>query len=119
MPRRISTPVFEKLSTLSPGAIYSINIVLLILLGWLDYITGDYSLIIFYLVPVALAAWFVNRWSGVLFCVLAFVTRLIADAAITSFSFTYTPLHSWNLSVEFLFLLIMSLLVSTLRKHVK
>lgn len=119
MATRIRISGFERLPALRAITVYAINILLLVILGWLDYLTGDYSLIIFYLVPVSLAAWFVNRWSGVLFCVLSFVTRLIADAAVLSFSFAYTPLHCWNIFSEFLFLLIMGLLVSTLRHHVK
>jgi hypothetical protein len=108
-----------KLSSLGPFAICFINVVLLALLGWLDYVTGDYSLIIFYLVPVAIAAWYVNRQVGMLFCVFSFVTRLIADGAGSSFSFAYSPLRCWNVFVEFLFLLIMSLLISTLRTYMR
>jgi len=70
-----------------------INYVLLAILGWLDYITGDYSPIIFYLIPVFLAVWSVGKTSGALFCILALITRLIADGAGTSFSFSYSPPH--------------------------
>jgi diguanylate cyclase (GGDEF)-like protein len=90
---------------------------LLILLGWLDRVTGDYSLIIFYVIPVSLMAWFVTRTSGILFCLLAFATRFIADEPAGSFSFKSTELHYWNIFIEFLFLLIMSLLFSALRRN--
>jgi len=116
MPTR-GTIISQSLLHPSPGTISAINSVLLIILGWLDYITGDYSLIVFYLIPVCLAAWHVGTTSGALFCVLALVTRLIADGAGTSFSFSYSPLHYWNIFVEFVFLLIMSFLVSTLKRH--
>lgn len=98
------------------ATICSISLALILLLGWLDYITGDYSLIIFYLVPIALVAWFVGKTSGLVFCVVSLVTRFIADEAIMSFTFHYSPLHYWNLSEEFVFLLIMSLLISALKK---
>lgn len=98
------------------ATICSISLVLLLLLGWLDYITGDYSLIIFYLIPIALVAWFVGKTSGLVFCVASLVTRFIADEATMSFSFRYSPLHYWNISEEFVFLLIMSLLISALKK---
>ena len=113
---RFHTTIDKLFSNRSATTIHVISLVLLLILGWLDYITGDYSLIIFYLIPIALVAWFVGRRSGVLFCVLSLITRLIADEAVTSFSFKFSALHYWNVFVEFMFLLIMSLLISALKK---
>lgn len=87
---------------------------LLMLLGWLDYVTGDYSLIIFYLIPVSLAGWFIGYKTGVLFCFLSFMTRFLVDFFLSP-SLQRSSLHNWNLFIEFLFLLIMSLLFSVLR----
>ena len=103
-------------SSRSPVTVATTCLILLLLLGWIDYKTGDYSLIVFYLVPVSLAAWFVGRSAGMMFCVLALVTRFTANAAGGHFSLTNRSLHYWNECVELLFLLIMSLLFSTLRK---
>jgi diguanylate cyclase (GGDEF)-like protein len=87
------------------------------LLGVIDHYTGDYSLIIFYVIPVSLMAWFVTRTSGILFCLLSLATRFISDISISSELFNRTELHYWNIFIEFLFLLIMSLLFSALRKN--
>jgi len=114
---RIHKAIIEMFSSRSPAAVFSISLMLLILLGWLDRSTGDYSLIVFYVIPVSLMAWFVTRTSGVLFCLLAFVTRFIADNSPGSFSFKNAELHYWNIFIEFLFLLIMSLLFSALRRN--
>lgn len=104
-------------SARSPVTVISVSLILLVLLGWADYLTGEYSLIIFYLIPVSLVAWFVNWPSGVLFCLLALATRFTADQAAVSFTFKNASLHYWNLFNEFLFLLIMSLLFSILSKN--
>jgi diguanylate cyclase (GGDEF)-like protein len=114
---RIHKKTIDVFSSRSPAIVLTISLLLLALLGWLDYLSGDYSLIVFYLVPVSLVAWFVNWPSGVLFCFLAFVARFTADEFSSSFSFSNATLHYWNLIVEFLFLLIMSLLFSALRKN--
>ena len=79
---------------------------LLLFIGWLDIITGDYSLIVFYLIPVALSAWFISKWSGVLFCLLAIVVRIVADESTRSSIFSHSVLHYWNVLVELMFLLI-------------
>ena len=91
--------------------------VFLLFLGWLDVITGDYSLIVFYLIPVSLVAWFVGKWSGVLFCAFAIVVRVFADDLSRPTTYTYSALNYWNEFVEFIFLIIMSLLFSALKKE--
>jgi len=82
----------------------------------LDFYTGEYSLIVFYLIPVSLESWFVGKRSGVMYCFLAAAVRIVADETFKSFSFQYSSLHYWNIFIEFLFLLIMALLFSALRK---
>jgi diguanylate cyclase (GGDEF)-like protein len=89
---------------------------LIILLCWLDYRTGDYSLIIFYLIPVSLTAWFVSKPTGVIFCFLSLLVRMAADYG-SSPATRHSNLHYWNVFIEFLFLIIMSLLFSALKKN--
>ncbi|HEY4745011.1 MAG TPA: hypothetical protein VIH45_10165 [Desulfuromonadaceae bacterium] len=113
---RLHTTADKLFSCRSAATIYAISLALLLMLGWLDYVTGDYSLIIFYLIPIALVAWFVGKGSGLLFCLLSLITRLTADEATTGFAFKFSILHYWNVFVEFVFLLIMCLLFSALKK---
>jgi diguanylate cyclase (GGDEF)-like protein len=113
---RIHRKTVSTLSSRSPVTVIIISLCLLTLLGWIDYITGDYSLIVFYLVPVSIVAWFVNRPAGILFCFLSLAVRFIADESPSSFSMQNTAMHYWNECVELMFLLIMSLLFSTLRQ---
>jgi hypothetical protein len=57
-------------------------IVVLGTVGIADYLTGyEVSFAMFYLVPVAGAAWFVSRRAGLLIAALAAVTWMIADKA--------------------------------------
>jgi diguanylate cyclase (GGDEF)-like protein len=114
---RIHKNTVDLFSSRSSITVISVSLTLLALLGWIDYLTGDYSLIVFYLIPVSLVAWFVNRPSGMFFCLLALATRFAANEAPTSFVFKSTSLHYWNEFIELLFLLIMSLLFSALRNH--
>ncbi|MBL0224012.1 MAG: GGDEF domain-containing protein [Geobacteraceae bacterium] len=114
---RIHNKTVDLFSSRSSVTVIFISLTLLALLGGLDYLTGDYSLIVFYLIPVSLAAWFVSRSCGILFCLLALMTRFTVNEATTSFSARSTSLHYWNECIELLFLLIMSLLFSALRKN--
>jgi diguanylate cyclase (GGDEF)-like protein len=114
---RFHTATERAFSSRSPETIFFISIALLLMLGWFDYLTGDYSLIVFYLIPVSLAAWFVSKRSGLILCVLALITRITADEAYNTFSFQNSALHYWNISIEFVFLMIMSLLFSMLKEN--
>jgi diguanylate cyclase (GGDEF)-like protein len=100
----------------SKRTVVIVSSLLILLLCLLDYITGDYSLIIFYLIPVSLTAWFIDRRTGVFFCVLSLCARFVADFASSPMTW-HSNLHYWNIFIEFLFLLIMSLLFSALKRQ--
>jgi len=113
----IHRKIIEIFSPKTPATILLFSLSFLIILGWVDLITGDYSLIIFYLIPVSLVAWFVGNRSGILFCFLSVTIRVIIDESQSTFSFSHSILHYWNDLIEFIFLLIMSTLFSALRKN--
>jgi len=112
---RINKFIINLFSPRSKATVIAVSLLALCILGFLDYMTGDYSLIVFYLVPVSLVAWFVSRPAGLFFCVLTLITRLSADQASGLLRLDKASLHYWNIVVEFAFLLIMSVLFSTLR----
>ena len=114
---RLHRKVIDMFAPRGPATVISFSIALVALLGWIDFVTGDYSLIIFYLIPVSLSAWFVSKRCGVLFCILTIVVRVFTDEASTTFIIDHSALHYWNVLIEFLFLLIMSLLFSALKKN--
>lgn len=117
MLKNIHLKVVAIVSRRSRPTILMLCTILTIFLCWLDYITGDYSLIIFYLFPVSLAAWFISRSAGISFCLLSFIARFIADVSATP-AIRYSNLHYWNILVELSFLIIMSLLLSMLKENI-
>lgn len=100
----------------SKRTVVIVSSLIILLLCLLDYITGDYSLIIFYLIPVSLTAWFIDRRTGVFFCTLSLCARLVADFASSPMTW-HSNLHYWNIFIEFWFLIIMSLLFSALKRQ--
>lgn len=111
--------VVQKFSSRTPSVTFAYCAALLLILGCLDVVTGDYSLIVFYLIPVSLSAWFVGKRSGLMFCLLAIVVRVVADEWSRPYIFTHSVLHYWNELIEFLFLIIMSLLFSALKNNLE
>lgn len=91
------------------------SLLTVVVLGFVDYFTGDYSLVIFYLIPITVSAWFCDRWSGVGVAVCSGATRVVSDYSLHGASMRST-LHYWNFSVEVIFFLIVASLVATLKK---
>lgn len=84
------------------------------IIGVVDYLTGDYSLVIFYLIPISCAAWYCGRRSGLLLACASLATRIVSDYALHG-SELRSSLHYWNFTIEALFLLIVGTLVTTLK----
>ena len=67
-PTRVSRPLAIALA-----------IALVAVIAWFDYVTGDFSLAVFYLAPVALATWYAGRASGWFIGLLSAAAWLLAD----------------------------------------
>ena len=88
---------------------------LVILVGFLDYITGEeISFSVFYLVPVSLATWRTGQWMGILFCVFSAITWFYTDI-ISGHVYSHSAIPYWNAFVRLCFFLIISSLLIKLR----
>ena len=88
-----------------------VGLVMVAILGYLDFLTGDYSLLIFYAVPVALEAWFLGNWGAIFTSFSAGLARFISDY----YSYAGSNLRYWNSLQDMAFLLMMGLLIATVK----
>jgi uncharacterized membrane protein len=103
--------IYRKLDTLPKWCMVVSCLVLIALIGYIDIITGDYSILVFYLLPVSIASWFAGRWSGAGIALVCGLARLISDFALGT-----TPRHIyWDTLEDTLFLLIVAVLIAVLR----
>jgi len=82
-----------------------------ILVGYLDYLTGyEQSLLLFYLVPIAIATWFGGLIYGLIFSVFSVLVWVLSDvlAGIAIVSF-------WNLGMAFTAYVVFTVLLAKLR----
>jgi len=92
--------------------IVAVGLLLVALIGYIDYLTGDYSILVFYLLPVSFVSWFGDRWSGGLTACASGVARFLSD-----FALSINPRHIyWNAIEDTLFLLIVAFLIALLKK---
>ena len=102
-------PVLENVATdytasqkrIRAAFIFAGCLLLLLLVGWLDYITGyELGFFVFYTVPIGLAAWYLGRWPGIWLALGATVAWWLADAMAGA---KYSSRFSfwWNSTVHF------------------
>ena len=84
--------------------------------GYVDFLTGlQVSLSLFYLGPIALAAWYVGRWPGVCIAALSCIGWYIADA---EHQYASLSIQIWNAMVRLEVFLVFALVLRSLRDHV-
>lgn len=99
---------------------YATVLLLYGMIGAMDYLTGTYSVLIFYVVPICLAAWFIGVGGGVFTAVLCGMsdTLVSLDHSISVDGIEISRFQRvWNSSIDFTFLLLMALLFSRMRRR--
>jgi diguanylate cyclase (GGDEF)-like protein len=104
---------FSLLRNQSRMRVLGIALLLLLLVGWLDYLTGlDLVFDIFYLLPVTIAAWFVGRNVGFIFALASGVIVFLANLGVNNPNLISTEL--WNVFARLTFFMVFAQLSSIL-----
>jgi diguanylate cyclase (GGDEF)-like protein len=104
------------LSRWSQSSIVGLASVLVGLQGLADYVTGyELSMSLFYVVPVALAAWYGGRAATVAIAGLSCVVWYVADLA-AGHLYSHPAIPVWNSMVRLGFFLLSGLLLDALRR---
>ena len=108
--------IASKLENRSKSFWAIISLSLIAIIGIIDDITGDeIALSLFYVIPISLVTWYVNRGFGVIASTISAIVWLIADVT-SGHSYSHLAIYFWNCLVRFgIFFIIISLL-SSLRK---
>jgi serine phosphatase RsbU (regulator of sigma subunit) len=90
--------------------------ILVLLVGWLDYLTGDeVSVVILYLFPVVLAAWYGGRVTGIAASLSSAVVWFMADFVLAT-EYSQALIPYWNAIVMFGIFALMATALSELRR---
>ena len=84
-----------KPARISRAAATTLAVALVAVIGWFDYVTGNLSLALFYLVPVTLATWYSGRVSGWFIGLVSAVAWLVGDLA-PSHPYGHPLMPYWN-----------------------
>lgn len=99
-----------------PGSVITVSgLIVAVLLGLLDYVTGpEVSFSVFYLLPISAVTWLADRRAGVLVATVGGVTWLIADLA-SGAIYSNGVIPYWNAGVRYAFFLVVVYLESALK----
>ncbi|HTZ19185.1 MAG TPA: sensor histidine kinase [Dissulfurispiraceae bacterium] len=113
--------IIEYFNNKSRGYLIAVGILLFIITGLADYLTGtEMSLSVFYLVPVGFWGWFVGRTAGILMSIFSTAAisldyYLSEQGPGASVNF---PVEAWNLSLVLGFFIVVTLLLSKLKYNI-
>jgi diguanylate cyclase (GGDEF)-like protein len=114
----IHSTLFDSLEQRSRKSLFAWSLGLLVLMGALDSVTGNYSFTLFYLIPIFFAAWFVGSLAGVSVCIGSFFSSLLANPyRYVLRHYSHPTYYYWDLFLEFTYLLLMSLMFSALKER--
>ncbi|HYR02033.1 MAG TPA: hypothetical protein VES58_01720 [Syntrophobacteria bacterium] len=97
-------------------AIIACSLLVLLLIGWLDYVTGyEFGFFIFYFIPVSISAWFVGRRSGLAIACASAICWYLSD------KYTYHPYSKayfiyWEMFMRLVSFLTTALTIARIRQ---
>jgi K+-sensing histidine kinase KdpD len=99
-------------------AVKLVSLVVLALIGWLDYITGyEFGFFIFYFIPVAISAWYCGVWSGIEIAVGSSVVWYLSDR-LTFHPYSESYFIYWETFMRLLSFLTTAMTLSRIRRMV-
>jgi diguanylate cyclase (GGDEF)-like protein len=105
----------RRLEALDHRLFYFILLILVTVLGFLDYVTGfEYSFSLFYLFPIALAAWFISRRSALVFSILCAAAWYLSNT-LAGQAYSQAYIGYWNATIRLGFFVIASLLLAGIK----
>jgi diguanylate cyclase (GGDEF)-like protein len=94
----------------------TVNIALLLCIGFVDYATGfEIGISLFYLIPISFAGWFGGRSPSIIISSLSVLTIAVTDF-IAGKEYSHFLVEFWNLLMHLGFFVVYGVLVSSLRK---
>lgn len=110
---------FRYLERRSKGVIFLISLAITGLLSIGDYLTGpEISFSIFYVLPIAIAAWYGSRTVGILIAVVVAATLTIVEM-MSGVVYSHPLIVYWNSIASFGIVLILAYLFSDIREHLQ
>ncbi|HXX54418.1 MAG TPA: hypothetical protein VEI28_07625 [Thermodesulfovibrionales bacterium] len=98
-----------------PATINGVSFALLLIIGWIDYITGyEFGFFIFYFIPVSLSAWFCGKRAGVIMAFASAICWFLSDK-LTHHPYPNAYFIYWEMFMRYVSFLTTALTLSKIR----
>jgi len=102
----------------SLGMVRVVSLVVLLLIGWLDYITGyEFGFFIFYFIPVAISAWYCGPKDGICIAIASAVCWYFSDL-LTHHPYSNAYFIYWEMFMRLISFLTTAMTLSKIRNLV-
>jgi diguanylate cyclase (GGDEF)-like protein len=103
----------------SPYQVTFASLIFVVALAAVDHATGyELSFSIFYLFPIALAAWYGGRHQGIFLCIVSAAVWFIVDRT-SGHHYSRAFIPYWNAGVRFIFFILTTELLTTLKDQLE
>lgn len=117
--REIMMNVKDHLSNLSKPLVITLGVIILGMVGIIDYLTGpNFSLSILYLIPVLLVSWYAGRLPGIAISFACALIWLTASLLGKNY-YEYPVVLYWNDLMELAFFLTVTILITALKSSLQ
>ncbi len=97
------------------GIVRVVSLSVLLLIGWLDYITGyEFGFFIFYFIPVAIAAWYCGPKDGICIAIASAVCWYFSDR-LTHHPYSRAYFVYWEMFMRLISFLTTAMTLSKIR----
>ena len=112
----MTKPLHRTPSTLIKNAIFISFVTFMLLIGYIDYLTSDYSMVLFYILYVAGLSWYLNASFGIVGAVMATIVAAMSDY-FDHHDSVFQPMYYWNWFSSLAIFIMICVAVTLIKKH--
>ena len=90
--------------------VYLLSLMSMLILAYIDYLTSDYSLVLFYILIVTISSYYTNNIFGILSATLCAVAGAISDYCVHS-NEVFSSVYYWNWSCYLIIYVTLSIII--------
>jgi serine phosphatase RsbU (regulator of sigma subunit) len=111
--------LLDSISEISKPLLFIIAVITVIILGFIDYATGEeFSFFLFYVIPVLFIVWFGGKWQGLIISLLCLISWYI-DSFVGRPEIPNYLAFYWNMVLQLGFFLILIFILSSLKQAIE
>jgi hypothetical protein len=96
--------------------VYVASIVVTALLGYIDYLSSDYSLALFYIMIIVATTWYSSLVFGIMSAVFSTAVEAVSDYYVHGEA-VFHPVYYWNWGCDLVVFVIICALVDIIKKE--